>query len=142
MLQVPLGVLEKCEQTAEDMIDIMRHVHKYVPQTESAGIVERIFFGGDQVTVERARGAQQARLQSKNRIKRFQGVIPKSEDWHALVTFYQVIINTMILFCSINHYGWRSCLIYILHAGYLESTVQNRLIYEQGNSTPTQKCSK
>ena len=106
MLQVPLGVLEKCEQMAEDMIDmidIRRHVHKYVPQTESAVIVERIFFGGDQVTVERARGAQQAKLQSLNWIKRFQGVIPKSEDWHALVTFYQVIINTMI-FCSINHY--------------------------------------
>ena len=52
MLQVPLGVLEKCEQMAEDMIDmidIRRHVHKYVPQTESAVIVERIFFGGDQV---------------------------------------------------------------------------------------------
>ena len=42
-MQVPLGVLEKSEQTAEDMIDIMRHVHKYVPQTKGV-IAEIIFF--------------------------------------------------------------------------------------------------
>ena len=58
-----LQVAFESEQTAEDVIDIMRHVHKCVPQTESAGIAERIFFGGDQVTVERTRGAQQAKLQ-------------------------------------------------------------------------------
>ena len=48
------------------------------------------------MTVERAQGVQQAKLQSRNRIKRFQEVIPKSENWHALVTFYRVINNTKI----------------------------------------------
>ncbi len=27
---MPLGVLTKCEQVGEDMIDILTHVHKYV----------------------------------------------------------------------------------------------------------------
>ena len=34
IVQVPFCVLEKSELTAKDMIDIMRHVHKYVPQTK------------------------------------------------------------------------------------------------------------
>ena len=33
-VQVPLGVLMKREQTGEDMVDIMMHLHKYVPQKQ------------------------------------------------------------------------------------------------------------
>ena len=36
----------KSEQTAEDMLDIVRHVHKYVPQTKGV-IAERILYGSD-----------------------------------------------------------------------------------------------
>ena len=71
------------------MIDIMTHIHKYVPKTPTGELIP-IFFGGDQLTRERASGAQDARLQASDPAGRLQGVKPKIEDWHALVTFYQV----------------------------------------------------
>ena len=82
-------MLTKCEQSGDDMIDILTHIHKYVPTKENGDFIP-IFFGGDQLTRERAGGAQDARLQASTREGRLQGVIPKVEDWHALMTFYQV----------------------------------------------------
>ena len=71
------------------MIDIMTHIHKYVPQRRNGEFVP-IFFGGDQLTRERAGGALDARLQGSNPLSRLEGVTPKIEDWHALMCFYQV----------------------------------------------------
>ena len=51
------------------MIDILDYAHQYVPSTEDGKVLERIFFGGDQLTVERATHAQDARLQSKEELK-------------------------------------------------------------------------
>ena len=91
-LQVPLGVLTKSEQLGDDMIDILTFVHKYVPRKPNGDLIS-IFFGGDQLTRERAGGAQDARLQAPDSERRLQGVKPKIEDWHALVTFYQVHVH-------------------------------------------------
>lgn len=85
-----MGVLTKSEQVGDDMIDIMTHIHKYVPK-KANGTFSPIFFGGDQLTRERAGGALDARLQASDPLRRLEGVIPKVEDWHALVCFYQVI---------------------------------------------------
>ena len=72
------------------MIDIMAHIHKYAPRKANGELI-LIFFGGDQLTRENASGAQGARLQVSDTANRLQGVKPKIiEDWHALVTFYQV----------------------------------------------------
>ena len=84
-----MGVLMKSEQKGEDMIDILTHIHKYVPR-DQRGKCMPVFFGGDQLTRERATGAQDAKLQSEDQVHRLQGVIPKVEDWHTLVIFYQV----------------------------------------------------
>ena len=74
----------KSEQCGEDMIDItstnMLPSGQYYP----------IFFDGDQLTRERASGAQDANLQSVEEQRKMWGVFPESSDWHALVTFYQV----------------------------------------------------
>ena len=43
----------------------------------------KIFFGGDQLTVARARGAQQLRANDFNAVLRLDGVIPTIEDWQA-----------------------------------------------------------
>ena len=60
---MPLGVLTKSEQKGNDMIDIIIHMHKYVPTTGSGEPKYiPIFFGGDQLTRERAGGACDARL--------------------------------------------------------------------------------
>ena len=87
---MPLGILTKSEQVGDDMIDIMTHIHKYVPK-KANGTFSPIFFGGDQLARERAGGALDARLQAYDPLRRLEGVIPKVEDWHALVCFYQVI---------------------------------------------------
>ena len=49
-----------------------------------------IYFGGDQLTHERAYHAQDAKLQSKDAKGRLIGLVPKMEDWHTHVVFYQV----------------------------------------------------
>lgn len=71
------------------MIDILQHVQQYSPKSED-GRVYPIFFGGDQLTRERASAAQEAKLQSSTMIGKLRGVIPKNEDWHTLVCLYQV----------------------------------------------------
>jgi len=43
---------------------------------------QKIFFGGDQHTVARARGAQKVRVNSVSPQARLEGLIPCAEDWH------------------------------------------------------------
>ena len=78
----------KSEQCGEDMVDILQHVHKYVPRFGSG--YYPIFFDGDQLTRERVVGAQDAKLQSDEELCRLRGVIAQSGDWHAQVCFHQV----------------------------------------------------
>lgn len=116
-------MLSKSEQVGHDMIDIMTHIHTYVPQKDDGQFIP-IFFGGDQLTRERASGAQDARLQASDALGRLAGVIPKTEDWHALVCFYQVSIactHCIVALIPINER------IYI-SIGHMESPVQHKLI--------------
>ena len=55
--------------------------------------VETVFFGGDQLTEERARNAQLARSDGTSTAERLEGVWPKSGDWHAIRTAYKVMKN-------------------------------------------------
>ncbi len=100
-MQVPLGVILKNENRYEDMISIMEHMHQYVPSitsTERIDIPNRdelttidrvqqfpLLFGGDQLTVKRARGSKRIRSNSTNARDALQGLIPVCEDWHAKV---------------------------------------------------------
>ena len=49
-----------------------------------------ILFGGDQLTVARARGTQALRDTHDNPIDRLQGVVPVVEDWHARMALLKV----------------------------------------------------
>ena len=89
VLQVHLGVLLKNENRTEDMIEILEHAQQYVPTLE--GRLQKIFFGGDQLTCERIRGAKNARHQSPTPKGQLEGLSEKVEDWHALQAYYQVI---------------------------------------------------
>ena len=91
VLQVPLGVLLKNENRTEDMIEILGHAQQYVPTIE--GRLQNIFFGGDQLTCERIRGAKSARCQSLTPKGQLEGLSEKVEDWHALQAYYQVHIS-------------------------------------------------
>ena len=79
------------------MIDIIQELHdKYVPvniytddDVEHKEILEKVFFGGDQLTEERSRNATYARS-GDNSYERLEGLIPKVEDWHCIRILYQV----------------------------------------------------
>ena len=86
------------------MVDILDHLQSlYVPmtekQTECGAIekvpVETVFFGGDQLTEERARNVQLARSDGTCTEERLDGVWPKNEDWHAIRTVYKVKMVNM-----------------------------------------------
>lgn len=108
---MPLGIIKKNETMYKDMIDILDHHHKYVPSkvakvpycgdeqeelSEDAAvsiiltIFHKILFGGDQLTVARARGSQLDRVTSDTGANQLQGIIPVFEDWHVELLLLQV----------------------------------------------------
>ncbi len=98
LIQVPLGILKKCETKHEDMISILDHLSQYVPTVSSAStmtnphtsepveVVEdkhhQILFGGDMLTAKRARVAQYIRENSNRGKFSLEGFVPCTEDWH------------------------------------------------------------
>lgn len=101
-LKVPLGLIFKNENSNDDMIEILTELHeKYLPllkTTDDSGneqveILQKLFFGGDQLTEECARNARQGRADGDSDFERLEGFIPKVEDWHAGRVLYQVSEN-------------------------------------------------
>lgn len=80
------------------MVDIMSHLHQYVPATKYTASVtvpgteetvqlqqaafHKIFVGGDQLTAARARSSQKAMANSQAPLRSLCGLIPCAEDWH------------------------------------------------------------
>ena len=108
-LQVPLGVQLLNENKTDEMCLIMKNLHKDVPKktykityhlNEDFDCTEecyhRILFGGDQLTVCRARGAKFARANDDLSDERFDGLIPVTEDWHARMTLLRVSANCVV----------------------------------------------
>lgn len=104
-------MLLKCENKYEDMIDIMQHIHQYVPALHTVDDItiqstgehiqaERvdfhsIVFGGDQLTAKRARGSQKIRSNSKNEAEKLEGLLPVAEDWHTKVCLLEVRLRSV-----------------------------------------------
>lgn len=95
---MPLGIIPKNETKMDEMVDIMAHMHQYVPIIESSEEVyvpsldEKvelckarcfpIIIAGDQLTAARARGAKEVKCNSVSPTSRFEGLIPTATDWH------------------------------------------------------------
>ena len=93
-----MGIIPKIETKTEEMVDIMAHMHQYVPIIESPEEVyvpnldEKVEFNkarsfpiivaGDQLTAARARGAKKAKFNSDSPTSRLEGLIPTATDWH------------------------------------------------------------
>ena len=93
-----MGIIPKNETISEEMVDIMAHIHQYVPIIESSEEVHvpsldekvevhqarafPIIIAGDQLTAARARGAKKAKCNSDSPTGRFEGLIPAVTDWH------------------------------------------------------------
>ena len=105
-IQVPLGVLPKNENLGDDMVDILLHLHQYVPLVQTTKSVHvpvteeevdvsqasfrRILLGGDQLTTARARVAIRSRVNSVTSATRLDGLIPCAEDWHTKLNLLDV----------------------------------------------------
>lgn len=85
---MPLGIVPHNENTTDGMVEILKHVHTYVPCAEDGGC--QIPFGGDQLTACRARKCQSIRVNSTSPTDALRGVIPFAADWHAKVIFMDV----------------------------------------------------
>ncbi len=88
------------------MIEIVRHLHQYVPTIEyeeeltipSIGEAVKVakakfsplLLGGDQLTAARARGAKKAKVSSDLPIERLEGIVPVTEDCHTKMNFMGV----------------------------------------------------
>jgi len=106
-MQVPLGVIKKCENKVDEMCFILKELHRYVP-TESttlnlklptgelkpldSEVFHRILLGGDQLTAARARSGSSARADHSSSGKRLSGLLPVIEDWHAKMCYLKVSI--------------------------------------------------
>lgn len=113
LLQVPLGVLLKNENKGDEMVEIMSHLHQYVPSfeytrkvflpssNETTEVPEAVFhtilFGGDQLTAARARGSKRMMINASSRVKRLEGMIPVAEDWHTKLNPLDVCFTSMNL---------------------------------------------
>ena len=88
------------------MIKILSDLQKYVPNKDCTNLVhipstgevvakdstefQHILFGGDQLTVARARGAITAMANHPTVQKRLEGIVPVIEDWHTLVVLLEI----------------------------------------------------
>lgn len=103
------------ENKLDEMGKILSEFHKYVPTLNRIGHLTlpngssidyddsrffQILFGGDQLTVARARGAQSLRATHDSAKERLEGVCPVIEDWHARMTLMKV--NTSILITRLD----------------------------------------
>ena len=85
------------------MVDILETIQeKYVLSSQTNTTSETsesyvsdnfIFFGGDQLTEERARNVQKAKADGATSQERIDTVWPKNEDWHAIRTAYKVTLS-------------------------------------------------
>lgn len=96
----------KNENKLDEMVCIMSDLQQYVPMHQVSGsvaipgsselegidveVLHMTLFGGDQLTVARARGAQSQRENSQHPKGRLEGFIPGVEDWHAKVCLMEV----------------------------------------------------
>ena len=75
---VNLGIIFENENSSDGMLHILEFLHKYVRNFD-----ERVVFGGDQLTEERAAGVQRLRQNGVTPPARLSGLLPTAESWHS-----------------------------------------------------------
>ena len=83
---IVLDVLYKNEACHRDMLDIMRHEQSYLGKD----YIGRVPSGGDLLTCERQRCAQQHVMDSYTPQERLELLEPVIEDWHTLMCLLEV----------------------------------------------------
>lgn len=94
------------------MVDIMTHLHQFVPSVSSTEEevvsngervqvvkekMHKLLVGGDQMTATRAKSAIKAKMNAETPSKRLDGLIPTFEDWHAKANFLGVRMDHLLV---------------------------------------------
>lgn len=91
LFKVNLGIIFKDENVGEEMVDIVRDLHKWVPSKEDE-IYDRVPIIGDQKTIERGVESQFSLRNAYTKIRRLEGCIFQLADWHHESKFLAVSI--------------------------------------------------
>ena len=86
-----MGVLEKNENDSSEIVEIMQHLHTYVPIDERGSPIH-VLSGGDLLTCEREINALEDRCNASTAKGRIEGLIPCLEDFHTFGNFLGVSI--------------------------------------------------
>ena len=70
------------------MVDVLEEYHKYVSVTQEQPLVLPLY--GDQLSVERAFDAQNARINANGPWTKLQGLHPSIQEWHKRAIILQV----------------------------------------------------
>ena len=95
--KVKLGVWRKNEQRLEDMQEIVKILHTYVPGHNNDEDQDprlkpvTTLSGGDYLTFERHKKAQELQADGRTPSDRLEGLMPKMEDFHAQAKWQAVI---------------------------------------------------
>ncbi len=103
------------------MVEIMSHLHRYVPGFEYTkqvvipstqettevheATLHSILIGGDQLTAARARGSKKVMVNAATRAKRLEGIVPVAEDWHTKLNLLGVCLTLEIFSIPIAMHG-------------------------------------
>jgi len=104
-LQVQLGIMFKDENRGEDMVDILRSLHEWVPQASETGeeIFDRVPVVGDQKTMERGLEGQFSVSNAYTRGRRLEGLFFQLADWHLENKFLGVRIKLIFAHLTCNN---------------------------------------
>jgi hypothetical protein len=79
------------------MIEILQRVHEIAVPHTSSDVLEKVVFGGDCLTNERAFHAQQAMQNSPSQFSSLRGIIHRPEGLHREMNF---LLVSLFLFCA------------------------------------------
>ena len=107
--QACLGIIFENENTSEDMLNVLKRIHSYLP-SEGEGEDQHFVSAnviGDQLTVDRAVNALMAQQNGYTEEERMTGLNIGIADWHADMNFLQVNFNSEVIS---GKYWKRGCL--------------------------------
>lgn len=94
-------LIDASENSSQGMIEILQRVHSIaIPHSrgkQQKDVLEKVVFGGDVLTNERAFSAQEAMQNTSDKFDALDGVIHRPEGLHRLMNFTLVSFDTVLI---------------------------------------------
>ncbi len=88
-MKVPMGLIFKNENVNEEMIEVLKKFHSYLPK-KGDGKVDGQLFTGDQLSVERGVNVIASVANGMTQEDRLEGIHMQLGDWHTSVKILNV----------------------------------------------------